>query len=107
MIGLMPRSIGYQDLVALMARQSEVPQRARAHMMASPFGTIHAATFSFPQPIGSLIPEPPIYQLASISPYDSDTAGALARDPASATSPLPRRRPISPRSIAGSRATCW
>ena len=70
-IGLMPRSIGYQDLVALMARQSEVPQRARAHMMASPFGTIHAATFSFPQPIGSLIPEPPIYQLASIGPYRS------------------------------------
>ena len=92
MIGLMPRSIGYQDLVALMARQSEVPQRARAHMMASPFGTIHAATFSFPQPIGSLIPEPPIYQLASIGPYDSDTTGALARDPASATSPLPRQR---------------
>ena len=59
MMGLMPRSIGYQDLVALMARQTEVPQRARAHMMASPFGTIHAATFSFPQPVGTLIPEPP------------------------------------------------
>ena len=27
-IGLMPRSIGYQDMVALMARQSEMPQRA-------------------------------------------------------------------------------
>ena len=52
-MGLMPRSIGYQDLVALMARQSEVSQRARAHMMASPFGTIHAATFSFPQPVGT------------------------------------------------------
>ena len=58
-MGLMPRSIGYQDLVALMARQSEVSQRARAHMLASPFGTIHAATFSFPQPVGTLIPEPP------------------------------------------------
>ena len=46
MMSLMPRSIGYQDLVALMARQTEVPQRARAHMMASPFGTIHAATFT-------------------------------------------------------------
>ena len=31
-MGLMPRSIGYQDLVALMARQSEVlAARARAH----------------------------------------------------------------------------
>jgi spore germination cell wall hydrolase CwlJ-like protein len=75
-MGLMPRSIGYQDLVALMARQSEVSQRARAHMMASPFGTIHAATFSFPQPIGTLIPEPP-YRLASASTYDPESTGAL------------------------------
>ena len=76
-MGLMPRSIGYQDLVALMARQSEVSQRARAHMMASPFGTIHAATFSFPQPVGTQIPEPPSYQLASIGTYDPETTGAL------------------------------
>src|SRR3954453_22035777 len=79
MMSLMPRSIGYQDLVALMARQTEVPQRARAHMMASPFGTIHAATFSFPQPVGTLIPEPP-YQFASISSYDPETTGALSGD---------------------------
>jgi spore germination cell wall hydrolase CwlJ-like protein len=76
-MGLMPRSIGYQDLVALMARQTEVSQRARAHMMASPFGTIHAATFSFPQPVGTMIPEPPAYQLASIGTYDPETTGAL------------------------------
>jgi spore germination cell wall hydrolase CwlJ-like protein len=79
MMSLMPRSIGYQDLVALMARQTEVPQRARAHMMASPFGTIHAATFSFPQPVGTLIPEPP-YQFASIGSYDPETTGALSGD---------------------------
>jgi len=78
-MGLIPRSIGYQDLVALMARQSEVSQRARAHMMASPFGTIHPATFSFPQPIGTQIPDPP-YQLASIGTYDPETTGALGRD---------------------------
>ena len=71
MMGLMPRSIGYQDLVALMARQSEVPQRARAHMMASPFGTIHAATFSFPQPVGTVIPEPPAYRLCSVVAWAS------------------------------------
>src|SRR5258707_2980385 len=79
-MGLIPRSIGYQDLVALMAQQSEVSQRARAHMMASPFGTIHAATFSFPQPVGTEIPDPP-YQLASIGTYDPETTGALGRDP--------------------------
>src|ERR1051326_5761147 len=80
-MGLMPRSIGYQDLVALMAQQSEVSQRARAHMMASPFGTIHAATFSFPQPVGTQMPDLPTYQLASISSYDPEITGALGRDP--------------------------
>jgi spore germination cell wall hydrolase CwlJ-like protein len=91
-MGLMPRSIGYQDMVALMARQSEVPQRVRAHMLASPFGTIHAATFSFPQPVGTGIPEPPSsYQLASIGTYDPETTGALGRDPSIA--PIPLNRP--------------
>lgn len=80
-ISLMPKSIGYQDLVALMAQQSEVSQRARAHMLSSPFGTIHAATFSFPQPVGSLIPEPPSVQFASTGADDPETTGALGRDP--------------------------
>jgi spore germination cell wall hydrolase CwlJ-like protein len=91
-MGLMPRSIGYQDLVALMAQQSEVPQRARAHMLASPFGTIHAATFSFPQPVGTLIPEPPLVQLASLGAYDPETTGSLGRDPSGVPD-----RPVQPR----------
>ena len=77
---LLPRSIGYQDLVSLMAQQSELQQRARAHMLASPFGTIHAATFSFPQPVGTQIPEPPATQFASIGTYDPETTGSLGRD---------------------------
>jgi spore germination cell wall hydrolase CwlJ-like protein len=83
-MGLMPRSIGYQDLVALMAQQTAVPQRVRAHMLASPFGTIHAATFSFPQPVGTQIPEPPLVQLASIGAYDLESTGSLGRDSAGA-----------------------
>ena len=106
-MSLMPRSIGYQDLVALMARQSEVSQRARAHMLASPFGTIHAATFSFPQPVGTLIPEPPSYQLASIGTDDPETTGALGGDPSGAPATRTGRGSISRRSTAGSRATCW
>ena len=104
-MGLMPRSIGYQDLVALMARQSEVSQRARAHMMASPFGTIHAATFSFPQPVGTLIPDPPSYQLASIGTYDLETGGAFGGDPSSSWRVRVARGPIFAPSTAGSRAT--
>jgi spore germination cell wall hydrolase CwlJ-like protein len=86
---LVPRQAGYQDLVALMAQQTEVPQRARAHLLASPFGTIHAATFSFPQPIGTEIPEPPV-QLASVA-ADPATTGSLGRNPYGA--PLSLYRP--------------
>lgn len=78
-LSLVPRQIGYQDLVALMARQTETSQRARAHMLASPFGTIHAATFSLPRPIGTMIPEAPAFQLASLSADDADTTGSIGR----------------------------
>lgn len=55
---LMPTSIGYQDLAAFIVRHSGVSQRWRDHLIASPFGTIHAATFSFTRPIGTAMPEP-------------------------------------------------
>src|SRR4051812_34650948 len=95
-MGLIPRSVGYQDLVALMARQSELSQRARAHMMASPFGTIHAATFSFPQPVGSMIPDPPVYQLASIGTYDPESTGALRSGISNGQYPSNQPRPDFP-----------
>jgi spore germination cell wall hydrolase CwlJ-like protein len=89
-LSLMPKQIGYQDLVALMARQAEVPQRVRAHMLASPFGTIHAATFSFPQPVGTQIPDPPV-QVASVGSYDPETTGTIGRDLSGG--PMAIRRP--------------
>jgi spore germination cell wall hydrolase CwlJ-like protein len=78
-MGLMPNTIGYQDLAALMARQPDVSQRARAHMLASPFGTIHAATFSFPRPVGTMIPEPPLARLASAA-VDPAVTGSIPFD---------------------------
>ena len=39
--------------VAAIARQPVVGASFRAHLIASPFGTIHLATFSFPQPVGT------------------------------------------------------
>jgi spore germination cell wall hydrolase CwlJ-like protein len=77
-MSLVPRQIGYQDLVALQARQPEAAQRARA-ALASPFGTIHAATFSLPRPVGTLIPEPPPYRLASLAPGSLEIAAALGQ----------------------------
>ena len=106
-MSLMPRSIGYQDLVALMARQSEVPQRARAHMMASPFGTIHAATFSFPQPVGTHDSRAAAYQLASIGTYDPETTGASGATVRRAGAATAGRGLIFRRSTAGSRAISW
>ncbi len=55
---LMPTSIGYQDLAALIAHGPGAPASAFAHLIASPLGTIEPATFSYSRPIGSAIPEP-------------------------------------------------
>ncbi len=63
---LLPTQIGYQDLAALFARAPGVSERWRQHLMASPFGTVHAAGFSFPRPVGTNIPQPIGYGLASL-----------------------------------------
>jgi spore germination cell wall hydrolase CwlJ-like protein len=74
---LIPSSIGFQDLGALLARQPGVAARARTHVIASPFGTIHAATFSMPSPLGTAIPHPPLYALANFDP--NDLTGSITR----------------------------
>jgi spore germination cell wall hydrolase CwlJ-like protein len=76
---LAPTSIGFQDLGALLARQPAVAERWREHLIASPFGTIHAATFSMPSPIGTAIPHPPIYALANFDP--TDITGSIGAEP--------------------------
>lgn len=67
---VLPTSVGYQDLASLLARQPGVAERAREHLIASPFGTIHAAMFSLPRPVGTDIPPPPSFTLASLDPND-------------------------------------
>ena len=74
---LLPSSIGLQDLAALLANQPGVAARAHSHIIASPFGTIHAATFSMPSPIGTAIPQPPLYALANFDP--SNITGSIAQ----------------------------
>ena len=73
---LLPSTIGFQDLGALLVRQPGVAARAQRHVIASPFGTIHAATFSLPTPIGTAIPHPPLYALANFDP--ADITGSIA-----------------------------
>jgi len=77
---LTPTQVGYQDLAALVAQQPAVAARWRDHLIASPFGTIHAATFSLPRPVGTSIPEPPLVRLASLG--TSDVVGSIGAYPA-------------------------
>lgn len=77
---LTPSEIGYQDLAALVAQQPAIAARWREHLIDSPFGTIHAATFSLPRPVGTSIPEPPMVRLASLSTA-SDVVGSIGALP--------------------------
>ena len=77
LLAIFPEAIGFQDLGALLARQPAVAKRWQQHLIASPFGTIHAATFSLPRPIGTSIPHPPIYALANFDP--ADITGSIGR----------------------------
>src|SRR3974390_914682 len=74
---LLPSSTGLQDLAALLVNQPGVAARAYSQIIASPFGTIHAATFSMPSPIGTVIPHPPLYALANFDP--SNVTGSIAQ----------------------------
>jgi spore germination cell wall hydrolase CwlJ-like protein len=101
---MMPTQIGYQDVAALIARQPSVSAHWREHLLASPFGTIHAATFSFSRPIGTAMPQPFGYQLASLDPREL-TTGSIGNlplgDPRSTEPPL--EFPVVDRSAKGDR----
>jgi hypothetical protein len=77
LLAIFPDTIGFQDLGALLARQPAVAKRWQQHLIASPFGTIHAAMFSLPRPVGTTIPHPPIYALANFDP--ADITGSIGR----------------------------
>ena len=85
---LTPTQAGYQDLAALMAQQPAVAARWREHLIASPFGTIHAAMFSMPRPVGTSIPEPPM-RLASLAAGD-DLVGSIGANPLAARRAKPQ-----------------
>src|SRR5271156_2569075 len=72
-IALMPTSIGYQDLAALIAhRPSMSAGWGGEHLIASPFGTIERATFNFTRPIVTVIPAPLEFQNVNFDPRALD-----------------------------------
>jgi hypothetical protein len=64
---VMPTSIGYQDIAALIAR--ERGSVSHWHLIASP---VEAATFSYTRPIGSAIPAPLGFQSVNFDPRSLD-----------------------------------
>src|SRR4051812_45522836 len=86
---LTPTQVGYQDVAALIAQQPAVAARSREHLIASPFGTIHAAMFSMPRPIGTAIPETPLVHLASLS-VSMDVTGSIGANADSARPTQPQ-----------------
>ncbi|HVY58315.1 MAG TPA: cell wall hydrolase [Xanthobacteraceae bacterium] len=77
-----PVGIGYQDLASLIARQPSVSEHWQKHLLSSPFGTLHAATFSFPRPLGMAIPDPLVYRLAKFSSGEGDVTGSISGEAA-------------------------
>src|SRR5690349_315870 len=90
----LPNQIGFQDLGALIARQPAVTQRWRTHVFASPPPLTQASMFSLPTPLGTAIPQPPVYALASIDPNAIGMAFGrqLLGDPSSLQFPSVNRK---------------
>ncbi len=77
---LLPVPAGHPpDAGSAGAARPGTAERWREHNIASPFGTIHAATFSLPQPLGTLVPPVPALQRASFTASDPDMTGAVSR----------------------------
>jgi spore germination cell wall hydrolase CwlJ-like protein len=107
-LALMPTSIGYQDLAALIAHRAGIvdtwhDQSWRDHMIASPFGTIERATYSYGRPIGTAVPEPLGYQTVSFDPRSLDANAWRFDVPLTARPPRGIEYPTVNRSRKGDR----
>src|SRR5580698_4772889 len=96
LLALMPTSIGYQDLAALFAQQTGLSQNWREHMIASPFGTVEPAIFTYGRPVGTSIPEPLGFQLASFDPDTDDTNDWRIDAPVAPSAPALTPTPLPP-----------
>jgi cell wall hydrolase len=101
---VIPIRAGHQDAAAVMARAPTIGKAPRGHFIASPFGTIHAATFTFPQPVGTGIPASTPLHLAAYDP-GGEITGAIARPPLPDIDVPPARRdfPQIDRALKGPR----
>src|SRR5579862_4860898 len=71
---LLPTQLGLQEFGGSMLPRAET-DRVREQLLRSPLGTVHAALFSLPRPLGAALP-PPI-SLASLHANDDDITGSI------------------------------
>ncbi len=76
---LMPSLIGGSGLSTSASDVGFPLGQAKSHLIGSPFGTIHAATFQLPIPLGSAMPEIAKPILASFTPYEGASDQASGR----------------------------
>jgi spore germination cell wall hydrolase CwlJ-like protein len=100
---LTPTAVGYQGLAARFARPPAIPGRWREHLIASPFGTIHAATFSFARPLGTDLPEPTLAQPVNFDPRSLDVKVWAVDAPPMAHPALEVEYPTVNRRLKGDR----
>jgi len=91
---LMSTSVGHQDLGALIVQEAQIAAPRHAHLLASPFGTIDAATFSLPRPLGTAMPDPRRFELASLDARAPDVVGIIPQ-PDAAPVEAPILEPIA------------
>src|SRR5436305_14742143 len=88
---LTPTSAGYQDLGSLIAQQPQFAAHWRDHLIASPFGTIHASMFSLPRPLGTGMPDPAGFHLAKFETANREFTASVE---AVSLRAMPERAPI-------------
>jgi hypothetical protein len=74
-----PTSFGYQDLGSLIVNRPQVAAHWHEHLIASPFGTIHAAMFRLPRPVGTAMPDVAGFRLARFEARETDLTGSIER----------------------------
>jgi len=74
-LGLLPTQLEFHDLGALIAPRAEASDYVPDHLMASPFGTIHASLFRFPRLVTADAPD---IRLAALDFDSSDVTGSIA-----------------------------
>jgi spore germination cell wall hydrolase CwlJ-like protein len=76
----MPTELGYQDIASLLARQPGIAERWQKRVFSAA-STIQLATYSFARPIGTSVPSPAGYMLASLENQRIDITGSVTRNP--------------------------